>query len=186
MTNPVLDVVGFAKSKTRLFLEYILLAAFLSLCGFVGYLMIQNANKDVSIAKMDTSLNKLQTQQDAYKDANQSLEKNVAYLLLQREKDSTAVLKLMSEFKLFTDGNKDLQDKISKLETQDENVKTYLDTAIPDDLRSLLNDPTETGGSLQNTGNQSNTAEGAADKLQRGPASSNPFINNTGPVKGQK
>jgi len=181
MTNPVLDVMDFAKSKTRLFLEYILLAAFLSLCGFVGYLLIQNANKDTAIAKMDTRVSTLQNQQDAYKDANQNLEKNVAYLLLQREKDSSSVLKLMGEFKLFTEGNVDLQNKISNLENQDANVKNYLNTAIPDDLRSLLQEPNGTGGSVPNAGDKGHPEQGTSGQLRTGPTSTNPFIEDPGP-----
>lgn len=180
MTNPVLDVVDFAKSKTRLFVEYLLLAAILSLCGFVGYLLIQNANKDTAIAKMDTRVSTLQHQQDAYKDANQNLEKNVAYLLLQREKDSTSVLKLMSEFKLFTEGNVELQNKISNLENQDANVKNYLDTTIPDDLRSLLQEPNGTGGSISNPGGAGKTEQSTSGQLRTGPTSTNPFIKDTG------
>lgn len=143
ITTMVDKVLSFVTSKFRLIIEYVLIGIVLSLCGIVACQYYQQVGMQKTITDTENKLGD-------YAQSNGELSTAVQTLMQQREVDWKTVESLLKDFDQFAATDEKLAKRLRDLEKRNVEVKIYLDTAIPDDLRRLLaedNDSTDPGQS---------------------------------------
>lgn len=124
-------LVTFATTKTRLFIEYVMISIILVVAGFCGYLWTERdrINKDIEIMS-----NTLHTAVEA----NAQQDKAITQLTEVRSQDIKALRQYVEKSNMLQEEKIHLQEQLESLEKNNETVKAYLDIAVPSDVVQLL------------------------------------------------
>lgn len=123
---------SFVTSKARLVIEYVLIAAVITLAGVTLTLWSQKnvtENKLVTVQQRLTAVELTRAQQDA----------TIRDLTELRKQDAVALSGLIDDYKALTTSDQTTRRHLKELESSNETVRRYLSHPLPPDLACLLN-----------------------------------------------
>ena len=123
---------GFVSTKGRLIIEYILIAAVVTMAGAMLALWSVKKHTD---AKLET----VQQRVTVLESENQRQETTIAYLKELRRKDAQALDGLMQDYRILAERDHKVRDRLKELERSNESVRNYLNRPLPAELKCLLN-----------------------------------------------
>lgn len=133
-------IISFVSNKTRLVIEYLLIALTVTMAGALLTLWLQKRNQDKVIADIQSTVVSLEL-------AKQLQDTQITTLKDLRLRDSQSLEGLINDYKSLAQTDTAVRMRLKKLEQTNEAVRNYLDTPIPDAYRCVLNDTCKDGDS---------------------------------------
>lgn len=137
--------VTFVTDKKRLVLEYLLIAAVITIGGAAFGLWLKTKAVENDLLQTQVTLESAKSRLTAIEFTNEQQAGTIATLRDLRNKDAFAMQGLMSDYKRLSARDKYFRDQLKHLENTNAEVRSYLDTPIPSDLACLLNDCNKDG-----------------------------------------
>lgn len=123
---------GFVLDKGRLVLEYALLATVVTLAGVTFTLWVQKGQISDKLSETETRVGGLEASV-----TTQSLTINTLRDL--RQKDNQALAGLMQDYRMLSQNDSAVRNRLKALEQTNEVVRKYLESPIPPELLCVLN-----------------------------------------------
>lgn len=130
------SVKDFALTKTRLFVEYIIISILLVVIGLCVFLW---TDRD----QMNQMIGKIQTDLTMTIDANIAQDNAIAELLKTRQQDLKSLKDYIEKSNMLQDEKQQLTEQLTELEKSNEQIKAYLDVPLHPDLIKLLDKATD-------------------------------------------
>lgn len=134
--NPVTSVL---KSKVRLWIEYVMIAAIIVLAVTVSIMWWRGKALRAEMGSMDAVIASLN-------EANKTQQEALSTLRSIRELDSEVLSGLVADFNTIKNRDSATARRLAALERSNEVVRTYLDTAVPDELACVLDQTCDQDG----------------------------------------
>lgn len=147
----------FVKTRSRLAIEYGLIAVLITVAGFTFSLWLSKGKTEKALSHAKSSLASVQGRLDSVEQINQTQEATIGELKELRLLDAQALTGLLSDYKSLSKSDTRARKRLDTLEKTNEVVRNYLDQRIPPDLVCLLNDTCRATGT-GDTGRDENRA----------------------------
>ena len=151
----------FVKTRSRLAIEYGLIAVLIAVAGFTFSLWLSKGETEKELSQAKTSLASVQGRLNSVEQINQTQEATIGELKELRLIDAQALTGLLSDYKTLSKSDTRARKRLDTLEKTNEVVRNYLDQRIPPDLACLLNDTCGATGT-GDTGREGNRAPSSA------------------------
>lgn len=129
-------------AKKRLFIEYLLIAAVITIAGFTFSMWLAKTQTELSLAQTQTELANVTSRLTTIEFVNEQNQAFITRLKELRARDAKALSGLLQDQQAISAHNTALQRRLDKLEKVDETVQPYLNSDIPASLICLLNNTT--------------------------------------------
>ncbi len=155
----IAKALGFFKNKTRLAIEYFLIAVLITVAGatFTMWLSKERTEKSLQVTK--TELVTVQDRLVNVERINRDQQETIAELRSLRSKDAEALTGLLYDYKELSKNDTHARQRLTALEDSNDFVKTYLNQRIPSDLACLLNNSCQTRNSGSDKDRKSSPAK---------------------------
>lgn len=130
------SIKDFAFTKTRLFVEYIIISILLVVIGLCVFLW---TDRD----QMNQMIGKIQTDLTMTIDANIAQDIAIAELLKTRQQDLKSLKEYIEKSNMLQDEKEQLTEQLNELEKSNEQIKAYLDVPLHPHLIQLLDKATD-------------------------------------------
>lgn len=130
------SIKDFAFTKTRLFVEYIIISILLVVIGLCVFLW---TDRD----QMNQMIGKIQTDLTMTIDANIAQDNAIAELLKTRQQDLKSLKEYIEKSNMLQDEKEQLTEQLNELEKSNEQIKAYLDVPLHPHLIQLLDKATD-------------------------------------------
>lgn len=124
----------------RLVIEYALIATVVTLAGVAVALWGAKKNTESALAQTETRLVRTEDRVATMESVNQAHEVTISELKELRGQDAKALDGLLGDYKILAESDTKVRTRLHNLETSNENVRDYLNLAVPAQLDCLLND----------------------------------------------
>lgn len=141
-------VVGFAKEhvaphvslkgKSRLVIEYVLLAVLIAAATLSVTLWLQRERVEQKLEKAGTEIEGLQGRLSGVEIINERQQATIKSLEGLREQDAKALTGLNDDYQSLAARDERVRQQIRELEKQNAQVRLYLDQPVPPELGQLL------------------------------------------------
>lgn len=131
--------VPFVKEKSRLLIEYALLAVLLVTLGLSFSLWLSRKKTDDMLTTANEHIELLKTRVAVVEQVNEFQQGTIDTLEQLRAQDAKALTGLSDDYERLNSRDQSVRKRIQELEKTNAQVRSYLDQPLPDDLRSLLN-----------------------------------------------
>lgn len=132
-------VLDFIKAKTRLAIEYLLLALLIAVAAIAVTMWLHKMKTDLALAKTQTELVSVKSRLGDVERTNQIQQETIESLRDMRKRDAEALTGLFLDYKNLSGNHTAVRAKLRELEIKHENVRFYLNSDIPPELKCLLN-----------------------------------------------
>lgn len=166
------SVLGFFRKKTRLVIEYALIAVIVSAAGFTFSMWLSKEHTEKSLLTTQNELQTVLHRLSAVESVNQQQQETIVELKELRLQDAHALTGLLADYKVLTDNDARARNRLATLEKSNETVRNYLNQRIPPDLACLLNNTCDTGNPSSNKGGTGSTSRGTGAAVPAGSGSS--------------
>lgn len=163
------SALAFFENKTRLVLEYVLIAVIVAVAGFTFTMWLSKERTEKSLLTTQNELQTVQQRLGAVESVNLQQQETIAELKELRFQDAQALMGLLTDYKVLANNDAHARNRLATLEQANETVRNYLNQRIPPDLACLLNNTCDTGNSGSDKGGTGSTSRGAGAAV---PASS--------------
>lgn len=126
-------IFEFALSKTRLFIEYLLVGVLVCVTASTATLWVKKQISDAKMAALESRIASLQ-------DENKTQDETIDTLQNLRKQDAEIIAKLFKDFGNLDESNAKFKSRLHNLETTNEPIRNYLNTPIDDNLQRVLDD----------------------------------------------
>ena len=164
--------LGFFKNKTRLIIEYVLIAAIVAAAGFTFSMWLSKERTEKSLLTTQNELQIVQQRLGAVESVNQQQQETIGELKELRFQDAQALTGLLTDYKVLANNDARARNRLATLEQSNETVRNYLNQRIPPDLACLLNNTCDTGNPGSDKGGTGSTSRGAGAAVPAGSGSS--------------
>ena len=168
----IASVLGFFKNKTRLVIEYALIAVIVAAAGFTFSMWLSKERTEKSLLTTQNELHIVQQRLGAVESVNQQQQETISELKELRFQDAQALTGLLTDYKVLADNDARARNRLATLEQANETVRNYLNHRIPPDLACLLNDTCDTGNPGSDKGGTGSTSRGTGAAVPAGSESS--------------
>lgn len=168
----IASVLGFFKNKTRLVIEYALIAVIVAAAGFTFSMWLSKERTEKSLLTTQNELQTVQQRLGAVESVNQQQQETIGELKELRFQDAQALTGLLTDYKVLADNDALVRNRLATLEQTNETVRNYLNQRIPPDLACLLNNTCDTGNSGSDKGGTGSASRGAGAAVPAGSGSS--------------
>jgi hypothetical protein len=124
----------------RLFIEYALIGAVITLCAVAVSLWGAKAKTELVLAKTETRLNASENRMATLESVNQFHQETIKELKDLRGKDAQALDGLLTDYKMLAQSDSKVRTRLHRLENLNEGVRNYLNLPVPVELECVLND----------------------------------------------
>lgn len=132
--------VSFVTDKTRLAVEYLLIAVAIAIAAWSLTLYIKQQKAERVAKKMQIALQESQNRLTIQELINAQQQGTIGFLQDQRKKDSEAITGIVIDLKKSRALDTAARNKLHALEKQNEKVRNYLDSDLPAELECVLNE----------------------------------------------
>ena len=168
----IASVLGFFKNKTRLVIEYALIAVIVAAAGFTFSMWLSKERTEKSLLTTQNELQTVQQRLGAVESVNRQQQETIGELKELRFQDAQALMGLLTDYKVLANNDAHARNRLATLEQANETVRNYLNQRIPPDLACLLNNTCDTGNSGSDKGGTGSTSRGAGAAVPAGSGSS--------------
>lgn len=168
-SSAVTTVTGFLTGKTRLIVEYVMLALLLAVAGGSLALWLQSRQTETVVAELQQQGEDDRRRLGQVELVNQQHEETIKDLKTLRLEDNKALQGVLETLEGIGQKDGEVKEKLTKLEATNEPVKAYLNTEVPLDLQCVLDntcDPTNAGGKGGDQGGKSNATGATANPVR--------------------
>lgn len=137
--------LAFVQNKTRLVLEYILIAVLVASASLTFTMWLSKGRIQEQLGAAQKDLASAHKRLDAVELVNEQHELTISSLKEMRLKDATALAGLISDYKALANSDAIARKRLATLENTNEDVRIYLNQRIPPNLACLLNHTCEAG-----------------------------------------
>lgn len=130
--------LSWVRGKARLIIEYVLLAAFVSLAGFTISTWMQRRELAGRVTELSQTVGGLSGSLQQQVDINHQQDQAITELRRLRGLDSQALTGLQKELADAGKKGDNLRQRIAQLEKTNEQARALLDTPVPAELGCLL------------------------------------------------
>lgn len=162
------SALGFFKHKTRLVIEYVLIAVIVAVAGFTFTMWLSKERTEKSLLTTQNELQTVQQRLGAVESVNRQQQETIGELKELRLQDAQALTGLLTDYKVLADNDARARNRLVTLEKSNETVRNYLNRHIPPDLACLLNNTCDTGNSGSDKDGAGGTARGAGAAVPAG------------------
>lgn len=131
--------LSFVKAKTRLAIEYLLLALLIAVAAIAFTMWLHKVKTDLALSKTQTELVSVKSRLGDVERTNQMQQETIESLRDMRKRDAEALTGLFQDYKNLSGNHSAVRAKLRELEIKHENVRFYLNSDIPPELKCLLN-----------------------------------------------
>lgn len=163
---------GFFTRKSRLVIEYALIAVIVAAAGFTFSMWLSKERTEKSLLTTQNELQAVLQRLGAVESVNQQQEATIGELKELRLQDAQALTGLLTDYKVLADNDARARNRLAILEKSNETVRNYLNQRIPPDLACLLNNTCDTGNPSSDKGGAGSTSRGAGAAVPAGSGSS--------------
>ena len=154
------SALGFFKNKTRLVIEYVLIAVIVAAAGFTFSMWLSKERTEKSLLTTQNELRTVQQRLGAVESVNQQQQETIGELKELRLQDAQALTGLLTDYKVLADNDARARNRLATLEKSNETVRNYLNQPIPLDLVCLLNRTCDAGNSGSDKGGAGGASRG--------------------------
>lgn len=133
------NLLSFVIGKKRLLIEYVMIAAVISIATITFTLWVKKERTESDLASAKLELNIVQGRLEQVELINQSQEAHIQELKNLRVRDEAALTGLLQDYKTLANGNNLVKHRLLQLEKSNAVVREYLNQPINSDLICLLN-----------------------------------------------
>lgn len=147
----------------RLVIEYLLIAAVVTLAGVAVALWGAKKKTEIVLSKTETRLGATEGRVTTLESVNEAHEATIKELKDLRGQDAKALDGLLNDYKILAESDSKVRTRLHNLETSNENVRNYLNLPVPAQLDCLLNDtctPADKGSDKDRAGKASGKPPG--------------------------
>ena len=166
------SAMGFFKNKTRLVIEYILIAVIVAAAGFTFSMWLSKERTEKSLLTTQNDLSTGWRRLGAVESVNQAQEATIGELKELRLQDAHALTGLLTDYKVLADNDARARNRLATLEKSNETVRNYLNQPIPPDLMCLLNRTCDSGNPGSDKGGAGSATRGTGLTVPAGSGSS--------------
>lgn len=124
--------VAFVTSKTRLVIEYVLIALLLTSAGVALTLWVRTDG-------LENNNEALQVRVSHSESVNEAQDRTISLLQDLRRRDAALMKGLADDYSTLAKSDVSARKKLAALEKRNESVRSYLEQPVPDELVCLLN-----------------------------------------------
>lgn len=133
-------VLPFLSGKKRILIEYALIAVVIATAGLTVTMWAERFSLRKQLTTANQSLTTLRGRLNTVELVNSANQATIKELQDLRQTDSETLAGLVNDYNTLTERERIARRKVSDLEKRNEEVRTFLDQRLPDDLRELLNE----------------------------------------------
>lgn len=156
-------VAKFVTGKSRLAIEYGLIAVLIAVAGFTVNLWLSKLKTERDLLQTKTDLQSVQKRLVTVEGISQSQEVTISNLRELRLRDAQSLTGLLDDYKALSLSDARARKRLDSLERTNEAVRTYLDQRIPPDLVCLLDGTCATASG--NTGSEGDRTPGSPKRV---------------------